>query len=178
MKADIVGRNFEVNEKLKNIAEQKLAKLDKYFGDEEAKAKVVFKKEGNLLTTEIMLTYVGKLVRASASSDNFYNNLDVVLPKLEGQIRKYRTKFDKHNKNMAFKEQAEFENESVYEDAKVKLVKEKKFKLVPMTVNEAIEEMDLLGHSFYVFREVKTNTVQVLYKRNDGDLALIETDGE
>lgn len=178
MRADIVGRNYEVNEKLRQITEQKLAKLDKYFGEEQPNVKVVCKKEGDLLTTEVMLTYTGKLVRSAVSSDNFYDNLDVVLPKLEGQIRKYRTRFDKHNKNSAFKEAAEYSGVSAYENKKTNLVKEKKFKLEPMTVSEAIEEMELLGHSFYVFKEAKSNTVQVLYKRNDGDLAIIETDAQ
>lgn len=178
MKLEILARNCEVSDKLKRITENKFDKLDKYFGEDEPSVKVVFKKEGKLLTAEAMLSYSGKFVRAAASGDSFYDDLDVVLPKLEGQIRKYRTRFDKHNKNNAFKAQAEFAGEKAYEDKKTRVVKEKKFALAPMTVSEAIEEMELLGHSFYVFREAKSNTVQVLYSRNDGDLALIETDGE
>ena len=171
MKIEIVARNYEVNEHLRKVTEQKLDKLDKYF-DEEASAKVSFKKQAQSLTTEVMLDYCGRLVRATASSDNFYDNLDIVLPKLEGQIRKYRTRFDKHNKNAAFREAAVYAlNEN---NAKQNVVKEKKFRLSPMTVGEAAEEMELLGHSFYVFLEAKSNTVQVLYKRNDGDLGLIE----
>ena len=171
MKIEIVARNYEVNEHLRKVTEQKLDKLDKYF-DEEASAKVSFKKQAQSLTTEVMLDYCGRLVRATASSDNFYDNLDIVLPKLEGQIRKYRTRFDKHNKNAAFRESAVYAlNEN---NTKQNVVKEKKFRLSPMTVDEAAEEMELLGHSFYVFLEAKSNTVQVLYKRNDGDLGLIE----
>ena len=171
MKIEIVARNYEVNEHLRKVTEQKLDKLDKYF-DEEASAKVSFKKQAQSLTTEVMLDYCGRLVRATASSDNFYDNLDIVLPKLEGQIRKYRTRFDKHNKNAAFRESAVYAlNEN---NAKQNVVKEKKFRLSPMTVDEAAEEMELLGHSFYVFLEAKSHTVQVLYKRNDGDLGLIE----
>lgn len=171
MKIDIIGRNYEASEHLKEVTAVKLGKLDKYF-DEDGKAKVSFKKEATTLTVEVMLDYAGKLVRASASGDNLYDQLDVVLPKLEGQIRKHRTRFDKHQKNSAYKEAAEY---ALKEEKQANLVKEKKFKLTPMTVDEAIEEMELLGHSFYVFKEIKTNTVQVLYKRNDGDLGLIET---
>lgn len=169
MKIDVLGRNYEVSERLKEITAQKLGKLDKYF-DEESTAKVVFKKEASTLTVEVMLDYAGKFVRATASGDNLYEQLDVVLPKLEGQIRKHRTRFDKHQKNSAYKEAAEY---AVKEEAQAKLVKKKAFKLKPLTVDEAIEEMELLGHAFYVFLEAKTNTVQVLYKRNDGDLGLI-----
>ncbi len=173
MKLEIIGRNYEVSERLKEITAQKVAKLDKYFSNEDAKVKVLFKKEASCLTTEIMLDYANKLVRATASSDNFYDNLDLVLPKLEGQIRKHRTKFDKHQKNVAFRDSAVFETAD-RESKKSTVVKEKKFKLTPMTVEEAMDEMELLGHSFYVFKEAKTNTVQVLYLRKDGDLGLIE----
>ena len=173
MRIEIIARNCEVNERLKAVTEQKLNKLDKYFVDADTKAKVSFKKQANSLTTEVMLDYTGKLVRATASSDNFYDNLDVVLPKLEGQIRKYRTRFDKHQKNVAFKDAAVYETAD-REEKPASIVKGKKFKLKPMTVNEAMEEMELLGHSFYVFLEAKSNTVQVIYLRKDGDLGLIE----
>jgi putative sigma-54 modulation protein len=173
MKIEIISRNYEVSERLKEITNQKIAKLNKYFDDGDTKVKVCFKKEASSLTTEVMLDYAGKLVRATASSDNFYDNLDVVLPKLEGQIRKHRTRFDKHQKNVAFRDSAVFETAD-REEKQSSIVKEKKFKLSPMTVDEAVEEMELLGHSFYVFLEAKSNTVQVIYKRKDGDLGLIE----
>lgn len=171
MKIEIVGRNYEVGEKLREITAKKLSKLDKYF-DQESKAKVSFKKESTTLTVEVMLDYAGRLVRATASGDNFYDGIDVVLPKLEGQIRKHRTRFDKHQKNSAYLTQAEFFTGEAEKPSK--LVKQKKFTLKPMTVEEAAEELELLGHSFFVFLEAKTNTVQVVYKRNDGDLGLIE----
>lgn len=171
MKIEIIGRNYEVGERLKEVTAQKLGKLDKYF-DTEASVRAAFKKEATTMTLEVMLDYSGRLVRATASGDNFYDQLDVVLPKLEGQIRKYRTRFDKHQKNSAFKDAAIYTQAKPEKDAKV--VKEKKFKLTPMTVDQAINELELLGHSFYVFLDAKTNTVQVIYRRNDGDLGLIE----
>ena len=174
MKVEITSRNCTVSDHLKEITELKIGKLDKYFDNSDTKAKVSFKKESQSLTTEVMLDYAGKFVRATASSDNFYDNLDAVLPKLEGQIRKYRTRFDKSSKNAAYREAAMFAANKDAVKADGKIVKEKKFSLKPMTVPEAIEEMDLIGHSFYVFLEAKSNTVQVLYKRNDGDLGLIE----
>ena len=141
MKIDIYAKNYEVGEKLKNVTEQKLAKLDKYFKDDESVAKVTFKKQANSLTTEIMLDFNGKLVRATASSDNFYDNIDVILPKLEGQIRKHRTKFDKHNKNVAFNDVAIYDVENKEEKNRSEVVKKKSFALTPMTVKEAEEEM-------------------------------------
>ena len=96
------------------------------------------------------------------------------MPKIEGQIRKYRTKFDKAQKNNAFKEQRVYQPENeevVYSD---RIVKEKTFKLKPMLVQEAIEEMDMLGHSFFIFFDLKSQSIKVLYKREDGDLGLID----
>ena len=170
MRIEITTKNYELSEKLRQITEQKLSKLDKYF-EVEAKVKVSFKKEANALTTEVMLGYAGKFVRATATSDNFYDNLDIVLPKIEGQIRKYRTRFDKHQKVRAYRESAVFETAD-REQKEKSIVKDKKFKLVPMTIEEAMEE--LLGHNFYVFLEAKSGTIQILYQRNDGDLGLIQ----
>ncbi len=172
MKFEITSRNYEVGERLEQIAEQKLSKLDKYFGDAEPIAKVAFKKQANSCTTEVMLEYCGRLVRATADGENFYDNFDIILPKLEGQIRKYRTKFDKHSKNSAYRDAVLFGN--AQKDKQADIVKQKKFKLSPMTVEEAMEELELLGHNFYVFLEAKSNTIQVLYLRNDGDFGLIE----
>ncbi|MBR5388139.1 MAG: ribosome-associated translation inhibitor RaiA [Clostridia bacterium] len=173
MKFEIHAKNYEVTEKLKTVTDKKLSKLDKYFQGEGPSAKVTFKTQGNRFTTEITLDYNGKFVRAATTGDNFYDNIDVILPKIEGQIRKHRTRFDQHNKNAAYSEVAEFSGAKA-EDGE--LVKKKRFTLSPMTVKEAEEELELLGHSFYVFLEAKTHTVQVLYKRNDGDLGLIETE--
>lgn len=174
MKFEIIGRNYQVAQNLKEVTEKKLSKLDKYFAESDTLAKVCFKKEANSLTTEVMLEYAGKFVRATATSDNFYDNVDIVLPKIEGQIRKYRTRFDKHQKNSAYKEAETYLGAKAVEEKSSKIVKTKEFKLVPMTVEEATEQMDLLGHSFYVFKDLKTGDVKILYLRNDGDLGLIE----
>lgn len=101
------------------------------------------------MKTEVMLDYHGKLVRAQVISDNFYNNLDLILPKLEGQIRKYRTMFDKQQKNKAFKENVLFEPAVELKESQV--VKTKRFPIYPMSVSAAAEEMELLGHSFFIF---------------------------
>ncbi len=175
MKVEIIGKNYEVSEKLKDVTSKKLGRLDKYFEDGDTAARVVFKKESNDHIAEVSLLYAGRYVRATAKSENFYDDLDAVLPKLEGQIRKYRTKFDKHMKNKAYKEDVVFEGAAnVEKSEKKELVKEKSFILTPMTMEEAAEEMELLGHSFYVYLDAKTDEIKVLYIRNDGNLGLIE----
>jgi putative sigma-54 modulation protein len=173
MRIELVTRNYEAAEHLKRILAEKLEKLDKYF-TEEPKAKVCLKKEGNTCVTEVMLDYTGKLVRAEVESNNFYENIDRVLPKLEGQIRKYRTKFDKHNKNSAFKEQALYAVNDVPDVKQGKVVKEKRFKMLPMTAEEACQEMEMLGHTFYVYKNVKTDAINVIYLRKDGEYGIIE----
>lgn len=175
MKVEITSRNYNVGEHLGKVTGQKLSKLDKYFADSETTVKVCFKKQANSCVTEVMLEYGGKFIRATATGENFYDNLDVVLPKIEGQIRKRRTIFDRNKKNSAFELKGEFDGEEEWENLpKASVVREKKFKLSPMTPDEAISEMEMLGHDFYVFLDAKTNTVQVLYLRNNGDLGLIK----
>lgn len=174
MNIEIIERNYQASEHLKKVVEQKLEKLDKYFETSDTTCKVYFKKENVSLKTEIQLDYQGRLIRAQVTSDNFYDNIDKILPKIEGQIRKYRTKFDKAQKNNAFKEQQVYQPEGeevVYSD---RIVKEKTFKLKPMLVQEAVEEMDMLGHSFFIFFDLKSQSIKVLYKREDGDLGLID----
>ncbi len=174
MKFEFTSRNYQLSEHLKEVTEKKLSRLDKYFGDSDTTAKVCFKKESQSMITEVMLEYAGKFVRASAQSDNFYDNIDAVLPKIEGQIRKYRTRFDKHQKNQAYKDDVTYLGAKAVEDKSSKIVKTKNFKLTPMTIDEATEEMELLGHNFYVYLDAKTDEIKVLYLRNDGDLGLIE----
>lgn len=174
MNIEIIERNYQASDHLKRIVEQKLEKLDKYFDGPDTKCKVYFKKENISLKTEVMLEYQGRIVRAQEISDNFYDNIDKVLPKIEGQIRKYRTKFDKAQKNNAFKEQRVYEPEEEIRPAKEGIVKEKRFKLKPMLMEEAVEEMDMLGHSFFIFFDLKSQSIKVLYKRSDGSLGLID----
>ncbi|MBO7187468.1 MAG: ribosome-associated translation inhibitor RaiA [Clostridia bacterium] len=175
MRIELNERNYQASEHLKRILDQKLSKLDKYF-DEDANAKVVLKKEGSTLVTEVMLSYAGKLIRAEVASDNFYENIDKVLPKLEGQIRKHRTKFDKHSKNTAYKESALYAVNDLPSEKQSKIVKEKKFKVTPLTDDEAVVEMELLGHDFFVYKDIKTLAVKVVYLRNDGEYGIISTE--
>lgn len=174
MKLDFICRNCQLNDHLKEVTTKKLSKLDKYFLDSDVSVKVYFKKEKDLSVSEVMLDYFGKFVRATEKGDNFYDTLDGLLPKLEGQIRKHRTRFDKDRKNSAYKMKADFDLEGKFEKETSKVVKEKAFVLTPMTIDEAITEMELLGHSFYLYKDVKTENICLIYKRNDGDLGLIE----
>ncbi|MBQ9482036.1 MAG: ribosome-associated translation inhibitor RaiA [Clostridia bacterium] len=168
MRIEIVVKNYQMGEKLNNIIVKKVNKLDKYF-DEEARCKIYLKNEGKDSKMEIQLDYKGAFIRAQAYAENFYDALDMVLPKLERQIYKQRTKLEKQR--VAQPEAFEFEG---VETVDPKLVKTKRFDMRPMSVDEAIEEFEMIGHTFYVFLEQDSNKIKVLYLRDDGNLGLIE----
>ena len=119
---------------------------------------------------EIEVNYKNTVIRAQAYAENFYDVVDLVIPKLEKQIYKHRSKLEKQLKQNALKEEM-----FTADDLRpLKLVKTKQFKLQPMDLAEAMEEFELLGHNFYVFLDKDSDKVKVLYLRDDGDLGLLD----
>ncbi len=169
MKTDIIAKNYQVNEKLGAVIEKKTAKLNKYF-DDDARCAVYLKRENRDCKIEIEVNYKNTTVRAQAYAENFYDAIDLVLPKLEKQIYKHRSKLEKQLKTSAFKEEIFTEEEL----EPVKIAKTKRFKLTPMSIDEAVEQFEMLGHTFYVFLDKDGEKVKVLYLRDDGDLGLID----
>ena len=111
------------------------------------------------------------MIRAEVAGENFYDDIDEVLPKIENQIYRHKSKLESKLKKDAF-----FEKRLFLEEADVpvgKLVRTKTFRLTPMTTEEAVEQLDLLGHSFYIFQDADTNEVRVVYLRSNGDVGLI-----
>ncbi|MBO4573564.1 MAG: ribosome-associated translation inhibitor RaiA [Clostridia bacterium] len=170
MKIEIVAKNYHVNQDLKDVLGKKISKLDKYF-DDDSNCKIYLKKEKKDAKMEVSLAYQGQLIRAEAKAENFYDAIDIALPKVERQIYKHRTKLEDKLKKGAFKGEKLFE-EPVEED--FRLVKTKQFEVKPLTVEDAIVEFELSGYGFYVFLDVETNTVKVLYLRDDGNIGLID----
>lgn len=171
MRIEILARNYEANDKLKEVITKKVSKLNKYF-DAGTEVKVYLKKESRLYKTEISISYRGSLIRAAVLGENFYDNIDQALPKIEKQIYKHRTRIEKKLKDNAFKEQNIFEfNKDELKHSKV--VKTKHFNLQPMDIFDAISELDLIGHTFYVYLDKSENAVRVIYRRDDGDIGLI-----
>ncbi len=169
MRIEILGKNYSLSNKLKEVVTQKLTKLDKYF-DDDAVAKVVCSTvKGERYVMEVTINLDKKLLRAEETSDNMYNNIDLIIPKLTRQIRKYRTKLSKRVKEDIF---VNVEQPKA-EDFK-KVVKSKSFEIVPMTQEEAIEAFELIDHDFYVFLSKETGRVNVLYRREDGDYGLLD----
>ena len=155
---------------------KKLSKLDKYFiVSENVEAKVLVRTYpyGQKIEVTIPTEYV--LLRAEVVDQDLYNAIDLVIDKLEGQIRKYKTRLNRKSKdnklafNLASIEPLEDEEEDV-------LVKTKTITPKPMDMEEAIMQMELIGHSFFVYRDTETDAISIVYRRNDGDYGLIETE--
>ena len=155
---------------------EKLSKLDKYFiVSENVEAKVLVRTYpyGQKIEVTIPTEYV--LLRAEVVDQDLYNAIDLVIDKLEGQIRKYKTRLNRKSKdnklafNLASIEPLDDEEEDV-------LVKTKTITPKPMDMEEAIMQMELIGHSFFVYRDTETDAISIVYRRNDGDYGLIETE--
>ena len=167
MRIEIIGRDYSVAERLREVVTRKIERLDKYFGDDFL-AKVVCRKEkGERMIMEITVSFGGRIVRSEHESDNMYDNVDVILPKIERQIQKHRTKLSRKLRPDAF-ELVEKE-----ETSPPSPVREKTFELIPMNIDEAMMQLDLLGHDFFVFMNVDNGKVNVVYKRHDGEVGLI-----
>lgn len=176
MKITLRGKNIEITEALEEKVSEKLSKLDKYFiVSENVEAKVLVRTYpyGQKIEVTIPTEYV--LLRAEVVDQDLYNAIDLVIDKLEGQIRKYKTRLNRKSKdnklafNLASIEPLEDEEEDV-------LVKTKTITPKPMDMEEAIMQMELIGHSFFVYRDTETDAISIVYRRNDGDYGLIETE--
>ena len=173
MKFNIHGKKIDVTESIKNYIEEKIGRLDKYFENpEDITATALIKLRGNEQVVEITINANKFILRGEESHKDLYASIDRVSDKIERQIRKNKTRMNKRiNKDLTadfilnFEEQEE--NDSVI--VKRKVVEDK-----PMSEEEAILQMELLGHEFFVFRNVDTDSVNVLYKRKAGDYGILE----
>ena len=169
---NIQGVKYDVSEKLRNVIISKLKKFDRYFSD--TTVATVVCKEANKGVFKMELTIKldnNCILRSEVSSDNMYDNIDFILPKIERQIRKHKTKLANQLKSGAF---VSDEGEEVPEEVTGRLVKTKVFNLECMTAEEAIARLDLVGNDFYVFYSKDNDRVNVVYKRKDNNVGLID----
>lgn len=171
------GRNINITDSLRNQVYKKVKKLDRYF-EPDTDVQVTLTVEKNRHIVEVTVPFNGFVIRAEESTDDMYASIDLVLDKLESQIRKYRTKLQKKLRPGAFKEKQPLysDKDKIEEVEEIKVVRRKHFTVKPMLVEEAIMQMDLLGHDFFVFTNGDTDEVNVVYRRNDGNYGLIEPD--
>ncbi|MBR0126659.1 MAG: ribosome-associated translation inhibitor RaiA [Firmicutes bacterium] len=173
MKTIITGKNYTPSDKLKDIIEKKFAKLDKYFSDD-ITANVVTIKEKGGYKVEATINTKGNIFRAETKSSDPYDCVDRCIEKLSTQMSKFKSKLQKK-----YKGQKDFGFETLpeYDEApeEINVVRVKKFQLEPMTQEEAIMQMEMLNHSFFVYLNMETDSVNVVYKRNDGGYGILET---
>lgn len=168
MRIEILGKNYTPSDKLKDIINKKMQKLDKYFVAADAKI-VCAVVRTNKSQLEITIRFDNNMLRAEVNGDNFYDLVDVAIPKLERQIRKHRTKLEKRLKQDAFS------MEYLEEDTMTpELVKTKSFALTSMSIADAEMQLDMLDHDFYVFTNEKSGMVNIIYRRQDGDNGLLD----
>lgn len=177
MRIDLLTKNYKEGNRLLTVIETKLKKLEKYFGDDAvARVQLSGVNGGDKFTMEISISEPTKpLVRAEVTTDNMYDNIDIIIPKLEKQIARFRSRFEKEK--VSIKSIPVPEDKTalpvVDDDDLGKIVKIKKFEISIITVEEAVAELELLDHNFYVFVDADTNKVSVVYKRHDSDYGLI-----
>lgn len=173
MKIEIIERNYDVGIRLRTLLEKKIEKLNRYFQDT-AIARVVCASEGKRFKLELTIKNKGNIYRSETYGENMYENIDIVLPKIERQIIKYYSKNrDKFKKNAMDVQSFEFIEEAPQNSEKT-IYKHKVFDLDPILVEDAKEYLENLEHDFYVFLNAETGKVNVLYNRKDGELGLIE----
>ena len=176
MKVIVTGKNMNVTDALKDTIESKMQKLEKYF-NKEAEARVTLSVEKERQIMEATIPISGSVLRAEESTIDMYNTVDNVVDKLDSQLRKHKTKLEKNR--ISGYETIRFENipnEEASGSFEPRIVKTKRFPVKPMNHEEAILQMELVGHNFFVFANDETNEVNVIYKRRDGHYGLIEPD--
>lgn len=170
MKMILTGRQMTVYESTKEMAQKKLAKFDKFF-DENAEMTVCFSRRNDTELVEITIRAAGLLFRAEEGSETFANAVDNAVEALERQIRKNKTRLEKQVRAEGFKiAETDYADE---EEEREFRIRTKTFSVKPMSVEEAILQMNLLGHAFFVFSDAETGETCVVYKRKDGDYGLI-----
>jgi len=170
MKITIYGKQMTVRETLKAAVEKKLSKFDKFFGAD-TDAFVTCKVRKGVKIIEITVNYSGTTFRSEEESDTFITALDRAVEGLERQIRKNKTRLEKTVKRGAFvigeDDDDEYTEEGEFE------IRVKTFPFKPMTAEEAVLQMNLLGHSFYAFTNADTNSICVVYRRKEGSYGMI-----
>lgn len=173
MRVTVIGKNIDVTPALREIVERKISKLDRYFNPNvEARATLTVQKNSQIF--EVTIPFNGVILRCEESTDDMYKSIDLVQAKLERQIRKQRTKLQRrNNESLRF---SNFDEVALEDDDQGEIVKVKKFNIKPMSTEEAILQMELVEHNFFVFKDSDTDNVNVIYKRKDGNYGLLEPD--
>ena len=177
MRFNIIGRKIDVTDQYRDYIEKKIGRLDKFFRDE-AEARIVIGPIKENEYVEASVYAAGMIYRAEVVDSDAMCATDKIVDIIERQIRKNKTRLEKEIKRDVLTDNTMLSGHDYTDgenDDEFKIVKRKRFQLKPMSAEEAVLQMNLLGHSFFVFRNKDTDEMNVVYKRNDGNYALIES---
>jgi putative sigma-54 modulation protein len=176
MEISVRGKNIDATPALVDYAQKKLGKLEKHF-EKTTDTQVVLSVIRDEHIVEVTMNLNGLILRGEESTGDMYASIDMVVDKLERQIKKYKTRMNKSLRQRGVRviseKHAATEAEERQEEDVPRIVRTKLFPLKPMTAEEAILQMDLLGHNFFVFANADTDSVNVVYRRKDGNYGLI-----
>lgn len=172
MKFIIVGKNIEVTPGLRSAVEDKIGKLEKYFTPE-TEVHVTLSVEKERQKIEVTIPVKGSIIRSEQVSSDMYVSIDLVEEIIERQLKKYKRKLVDQQQAASFFKQEFIEKDYMDED-EIKIIRTKKFDIKPMYPEDACIQMELLGHSFFVFHNAETGQVNVVYKRKGDTYGLIE----
>ena len=180
MKFTFTDKKVNLPKSLHNYAEKKVGKLDRYFKNE-AEANLVFSVEKDRNKVELTIRSGSTILRVAESTSDMFASVDAAVTSMERQLRKHKTRLEKRLRTGAFAPAEAVEETSFVpdvEEGEFHIVRTKKFPIKPMTVDEAILQMNLLDHSFFVFRSSEDDSLCIVYRRKSGGYGLIVTDEE
>lgn len=168
------GKQVEVTNALRQHVEKRIGKLERYL-DKLDEAQVTLSVERDRHKVEVTIPLDGIILRGEEVSGDMYGSVDMVIEKLERQIKKHKTRLSKKIRSNSLREFiAQSAGEASEEEEEPQVLRTKRFAIKPMPIDEAIMQMNLLGHSFFVFSNAETDEVNVVYRRKDGNYGLIE----
>ena len=177
MDINIHGDKIKITDAMKDYIEEKLGRLDKYLeNSENVRANVIAKVNGHQQTMEITIPLKSFILRSEETQDDFYAAVDKTIDKLERQIRKNKTKLMSRKATPSYDFNFAMIEVDKEEKEENKIVKRKSIEVKPMDEEEAILQMELLGHQFYMYKDAETNKPAVVYKRKDGNYGVIESE--
>ncbi len=171
MKFIISGKNIEVTEGLRDAVQEKIGKLSRYFTDT-TEIVVTLSVEKERQKIEVTIPMKGNIIRAEQVSNDMYVSIDMVEEIIERQLRRYKNKLIDKKQAGGFNQ--DFIDDDIDEEESINIIRTKRFAMKPMDPEEACIQMELLGHSFFVFRNAQTDEVNVVYKRKGNTYGMIE----
>ena len=181
MKYQIIGKNIEVTDSIRGELEKKLSRMDKYFViDDSVLCRAVVRSYHVGAKVEITIFTKEMTFRAEVKNDDLYAAFDLAMDKLEGQMRKLKTRMDRTKESASLGRAIALENivEEEEDEAAEEVVRTKSIYLEPMSIDEAITRMEAIGHSFFLYLDEEENRMSVAYKRDDGGYGVIEAENK